>query len=205
MEPARKNSWINSPSWTIYDLVFLLRGWEPRRPLDVEASVIEEFKQEMREWERWSPSCPGMNRLEQMPLKIPVDTKTLLKWANSLAGITLPEWMLPLIEPNEEERSTDDQEAEDWLTYLGSTAKTALGDKERQSLLTTIGSLASTLVEKTGDATGTPDKPNVKGIAEMCKKSVGPIHGQSSASVRKRISQGLALVEEKKTMPTGTT
>jgi len=187
MKPANQNFWLNNPEWRIFDLVYLLRGLNPpAEGQKVEHSLRDEIKRDLCDWYQWSKACPGIVPGELQPLTTPVNTVKLLNWANNLAGVKLCNWMLPLIEPSEQERPLDENEV------------APLGDRERENLITTIGALAMAFADRTGAKSGDLENPNVTTIAKWCVESTGEIHGLKESTLRGRISEGIKLAKEKR-------
>jgi len=203
MKPANRNFWLNKPKWSINSLVFLLRDLEPALDIDASTDVYEEIMQELKDWECWSEDCPALNPFEVMRMSTPVNTFELLNWANGLAGVTLPDWMLTLIEPNKKKHSSSVFTAEAFPDLMSSAiepdeGKNSLGDKERKNLLTTIGVLSLIVVEKTGKPTGDVNNPNISGLSRLCAEKCGEMYGMAEKTLNERIKLAIDLLQDRK-------
>lgn len=184
MEKERISYWRNRPTWTIYDLVFLLREREPKPYDDLESDI----KQELVFWTDWALGCPELNSFEKAPMTTLVNAKKLLAWASSLDGVEIPDCWRPLME-------TENQPIE---PRDGNELPVALGIQEKENLLLTIGALALALAHESGRRNGTPDKPNIKQLALTCTGHAGEASGMACSTVRNRISEGIRILKERR-------
>lgn len=178
MEANRISFWKNTPTWTIRQVAFLMREFEPisLEPLnDLQRQLITS---DLSNWESWCRGCPEVPLAEIYPMDTSYNAKKLLHWVQSLDGVEIPACWKSLIES-------------DISTQL-------IGDRERENLLLTIGALAMIVVKKTGECTGSHEKPNISGLAKLCINQAGSAKSMAVSTVRDRLSQGIDLLKEKK-------
>ena len=184
LEQADIQYWQNIPYWSIENLVFLIHGYEPALLTNQSEIPDDSLAGQLARWRLWAKGCPGIRDSEMYPMTTRIEKLELIRWATTLHGIELPDWMLDLLEPQKtpkRKQQTSDQ----------------LGDREKQNLLTTIGALALALAKTPGGATGDAKNPNYSGIARSCIKACGEIPGMSISSIRDRISEGVSVLRDR--------
>jgi hypothetical protein len=178
MEANRISYWKNKPTWTIRQMAFLLREFEPISLEPLNELQRQLIANDLSNWAAWVYGCPEVHLAEQMPMDTSYNVRELLRWVQSLDGVEIPLCWQSLIESDD---STQ-----------------AIGDRERENLLLTIGALAMIVVDKTKESTGNHEKPNLSGLANLCVKQAGSSKGMAVSTLRDRLSQGIDLLKEKK-------
>jgi hypothetical protein len=178
MEANRISYWKNKPEWTIRQMIYLLNEVDPVLGEYGEGLQKEKLLTDLSNWDDWASGCPELSPIEQMPMDTSVNARKLLHWVQSLDGVEIPACWQSLIVPE--------------------TQEIPLGDRERENLLLTIGALAMIVAKKPGAKTGTMEQPNISGISALCAKQAGEATGMAISSLRKRLTDGINLLNEKK-------
>jgi len=176
LQPERISYWKNKPKWAVWELVYLLHEIEPMPTAELTEAEQSMIKAEIKKWAAWVYGCPIVPSIEMRPMTTPYEKMELLKWAQSLDGVEIPEYLADMLD------TTQPQVDEN------------LGKRERMNLEITIGLLVKVVASTGGNKWGDPESPNVKQIAEACQKHSGKISGMSLTSLRQRISKGLNIL-----------
>lgn len=183
MKPADIAYWLNVKEWTLMELFFLLRMQEPELLETLSEAEQQTLREDLATWRTWGRFCPEVPANELCPFETKYPADGLLRWAETLHGIEVPEAWHPL-----------------YKTELNSdklTSEQSIGKREQENLLITIGALSLALADSSYPVTGSADKPNYKGIASVCARYVDAISGMSENTLRQRISKGIKTLREK--------
>lgn len=131
MKRANYDEWLNRKYWTIRELVFLVKGWEPVDTFDTDDDFRDQFIAELSEWEKWSRGCSA-DRLEYANknqfLKPQYECNQLFNWASKLIGVTIDEELRSRMIPTKTKQKGSDYKEID--------------PRERTTFLLIIGALA---------------------------------------------------------------
>lgn len=196
MERKRISYWRNKPTWSVYDLVFLLRDIEPAALDTFDDLTRQQLDEDLQSWEAWAPGCPLMSSLELYPMTAPLPPGKLLAWAQTLDGIVIPESWQPMV--LKEERTMPVQTLGPFTKEYPSVEDVKpTGSRERENLLLTIGALVLALVDRSGPKMGTVETPNISQAAITCIAYAGEASGMAPATVRQRITDGLKVLNNR--------